>query len=312
LNKFSFFFFIVLFFSITSKAQQSDSLLHNADSSKLAKDSISVVTASDSLFSDSIRFKTSNIEKNKTNQYKKILEQNRFVTNTKIPAVAYQLDRLFENRNSYFYAISVLFFFLGILKIAFGKYFSNMVRVFFNTSLRQTQLKDQLLQDRMPSLFFNLLFVVVGGIYIYLLLLANGKVVYNDYKYLYYGMLALTIVYTSKFLVLHLIGWLSGFTRDTDNYIFIVFLINKILAILLMPFIVVIAFADKSVSEISILISLIMVGFMFILRYLRGFSIIQQTLKISKFHFLLYIITVELLPIFLIYQLVWNILSKSL
>jgi len=301
-----------LFFSVTSKAQQSDSLLHNADSSKLTKDSLTVVTSSDSLFSDSIRFKNSNNEKNKINQYKKILEQNRFVTNNKIPVVAYQSERLFENRNSYFYVISVLFFFLGVLKIAFGKYFSNMIRVFFNTSLRQTQLKDQLLQDRMPSLFFNLLFVVVGGMYIYLLLLANGKVVYNDYKYLYYAMLALTIVYASKFLVLHLIGWLSGFTRDTENYIFIVFLINKILAILLMPFIVVIAFSDKSVSEVSILISLIMVVFMFILRYLRGFSIIQQTLKISKFHFLLYIITVELLPIFLIYQLVWNILSKSL
>jgi hypothetical protein len=51
---------------------------------------------------------------------------------------------------------------------------------------------------------------------------------------------------------------------------------------------------------------------MFILRYLRGFSIIQQTLKISKFHFLLYIVTVELLPIFLICRLVWNILDKSL
>ena len=271
-----------------------------------------VSSLADSLFSDSIRFNKSKIEKNSVSQYKKILDLNRFVTNSKIPIKAYQSERLFDNPNSFFYALALLFFFMGILKIAFGKYFSNMIRVFFNTSLRQTQLKDQLLQDRLPSLFFNLLFVIVGGIYIYLLLLANGKVVYNDYKYLYYGMLALAIVYTSKFLALQLIGWLSGFTRDTENYIFIVFLINKILAILLMPLIVVIAFADKSVSEISILISLIMVGFMFILRYLRGFSIIQQTLKISKFHFLLYIITVELLPIFLIYQLVWNILSKSL
>ena len=312
MNKFSFFFFIVFFFSLISKAQQPDSLLRHADSSLLIKDSLAESTIADSLFSDSIRFNNSNIEKNKTNQYKKILEQNRFVTNTKIPTVAYQSDRLYENRNSFFYALAILFFFLGVLKIAFGKYFSNMIRVFFNTSLRQTQLKDQLLQDRLPSLFFNLLFVVVGGLYIYLLLLAKGKVVYNDYNYLYYAMVALLIVYVSKYLALRLIGWLSGFTRDTENYIFIVFLINKILAILLMPFLVVIAFADKSVSKISILISLITVGFMFILRYLRGFSIIQQTLKISKFHFLLYIVTVELLPIFLICRLVWNILDKSL
>lgn len=312
MKKFSFSLFIVLFFSLISNAQHADSLLHNMDSSLLAKDSLGGSVVADSLFSDSIKFEQARNEKNIVNRYKKVLDENRFVTNSKIPVVAYQSERLIENRNSFFYAIAFLFFFLGILKVAFGKYFTNIIRVFFNTSLRQSQLKDQLLQDRLPSLFFNLLFVLVGGIYLYLLLLANGKILYNEYKYLYYGMLAITIVYASKFVVLHLIGWLSGYTRDTDYYIFIVFLINKILAILLMPFIVVIAFADKPLSEITILISLIIVGFMFILRYLRGFSIIQQTLKISKFHFLLYIITVELLPIFLIYQIVWNILIKSL
>ena len=301
-----------MFFSVISKAQHLDSLSHNADSSLLAKDSIDGKAVADSLFSDSIRFEHTRIEKNTINHYKKILDENRFVTNSKIPLVAYQSERQIDKQNSFFYAIALLFFFLGILKIAFGKYFTTMIRVFFNTSLRQSQLKDQLLQDRLPSLFFNLLFVIVGGIYLYLLLFKNGKIEYYEYKYLYYGMLALTIVYTSKFVALHVIGWLSGFTRDTENYIFIVFLINKILAILLMPFIVVIAFSEKSVSEIAILISLILVGFMFILRYLRGFSIIQQTLKISKFHFLLYIITVELLPIFLIYQIGWNILIKSL
>lgn len=301
-----------MFVSVISKAQHSDTLKYNSDSNLLVKDSLAILAVSDSLFSDSGRTSHSKVEKTAVNQYKKILEQNRFVTNTKIPIVAYQSERLFDNRNSFFYVIALLFFFLGILRISFGKYFSSMIRVFFNTSLRQSQLKDQLLQDRLPSMFFNLLFVIVGGIYLYLLLLANGKIVYYDFKYIYYAMFALTIVYVSKFIVLQLIGWLSGFTRDTENYIFIVFLINKILAIVLMPFIVIIAFADKSVSEIAILISLIMVGFMLILRYLRGFSIIQQTLKISKFHFLLYIITVELLPIFLIYKLVWNILSKSL
>lgn len=312
MNKFSFFFFIVLIVSVISKAQHPDSLLQNTNTSLLIKDTLAAVALSDTLISDSIKIGNSRVEKNVVNQYKKILEQNRFVTNDRMPVVAYQSVRLIQNRDAFFYAIALLFFFLGILRIAFGKYFTNMIRVFFNTSLRQSQLKDQLLQDRLPSVFFNLLFVIVGGIYLYLLLLANGKIVYNDYKYLYYGMFSLTIVYVSKFVVLQLIGWLSGYNRDTENYIFIVFLINKILAIVLMPFIVVIAFADKSVSEIAILISLLLIGFMFILRYLRGFSIIQQTLKISKFHFLLYIITVELLPIFLIYQIVWNILSKSL
>jgi hypothetical protein len=125
--------------------------------SLLAKDSLGGSVVADSLFSDSIKFEQARNEKNNVNRYKKVLDENRFVTNSKIPVVAYQSERLIENRNSFFYAIALLFFFLGIIKVAFEKYFKNMIRVFFNTSLRQSQLKDQLLQDRLPSLFFNLL-----------------------------------------------------------------------------------------------------------------------------------------------------------
>ena len=69
-----------------------------------------------------------------------------------------------------FYFILTLFLFLGILNTVFKNYFNTMIRVFFKTSLRQSQLTDQLMQAKLPSLFLNIFSVLVSGFYIFTLL----------------------------------------------------------------------------------------------------------------------------------------------
>ena len=60
-----------------------------------------------------------------------------------------------------FYFILSLFLFLGILNAVFKNYFNTMIRVFFKTSLRQSQLTDQLMQAKLPSLCLNIFSVLV-------------------------------------------------------------------------------------------------------------------------------------------------------
>ena len=55
----------------------------------------------------------------------------------------------------------------GPIPVFFHQVFHQSVRVFFNTSLRQSQLTDQLLQAKLPSLLFNLFFVLSAGVYAY-------------------------------------------------------------------------------------------------------------------------------------------------
>ena len=47
----------------------------------------------------------------------------------------------------------------------------------------------------------------------------------------FYIIFSVLLVYVFKYFVLQISGWLTGYKQDIDNYIFIVFLINKILAI---------------------------------------------------------------------------------
>lgn len=75
-----------------------------------------------------------------------------------------------QTKDNFFYGITGIVLLLAFLKYFYSRYFTNLFRVFFNTSLRQSQLTDQLLQARLPSLLFNLFFVISGGIYVYVLL----------------------------------------------------------------------------------------------------------------------------------------------
>ena len=63
-----------------------------------------------------------------------------------------------------FYLIAGIVLLLAFFKYFNSRYFTNLFRVFFNTSLRQSQLTDQLLQAKLPSLLFNLFFILSGGI----------------------------------------------------------------------------------------------------------------------------------------------------
>jgi hypothetical protein len=252
------------------------------------------------------------IQVKKTNRLQEILKDNFLLNSQSMPVAVLQNQRNPVIKDPVFYFTALLLLFLGILRVTFERYFSNLLRVFFNTSLRQSQLTDQLLQSKLPSLFFNIFFVVIGGLYVYLLLIYFGKATYVDWQVLCFCILAVFAIYLSKFIVLRFAGWLTGYKQEAETYVFIVFLINKMISLILVPLVVIIAFSGYQLSKVGVIVSFIVIGMMLILRFFRSYGLLQHRLKVSPFHFFLYIIGVELLPILLIYKGALLIMSKSL
>ena len=214
--------------------------------------------------------------------------------------------------DSLFYIICILFLTLGIFRLLNKKYFDNITRVFFNNSLRQSQLIDQLLQTKIPSLFMNLFFVAVGGLYLFLLLSHFEKIPITNWINFYGCLLFIMLVYIAKYIVLHFFGWITDSKPEVEKYSFLVFLFNKILGLLLLPFVVIIAFADKKISTVFVTISFCMIGIVLLLRYFRAYNLLRNKLKLSWFHFLLYVIGIEILPILLICKATMSFVNKSL
>ena len=186
----------------------------------------------------------------------RLLNDNIYL-NTKGPAVALTVkESHHENTDLFFYCLLALVGALAFFRLFYTRYFNNLFRVFFNTSLRQSQLTDQLMQAKLPSLLFNLLFICSAGFYIYFLIRYFYVINHRDaYRLIAACIVGTAVIYFTKYTVLKFTGWLTGFKEVVNTYIFIVFLINKILGILLIPMVLILAFSNTFDFNLIILLN---------------------------------------------------------
>ena len=88
-----------------------------------------------------------------------------------------------------------------------------------------------------------------------------------------------------------------------------VFLINKMAGIFLLPVIIAMAFAPIALGNNIGWLGLALLSILFVVRQIRCFNIVQQQMKLSSFQFLLYIIALEILPLCLLYKAVNNYIN---
>jgi hypothetical protein len=237
------------------------------------------------------------------NPYLNLLDSN-FLLNAKgKPETLVIVSKKAQTKQPFFYLIFTLFFILGIIRTFFSRYFNTLFRVFFNTSLRQNQLTDQLEQAKLPSLIFNTFFIITTGLYAYFLLhyfYSNHQKL--DWYILFVCIATVAVCYLVKYLSLKFTGWVTNYQSEADTYIFIIFLLNKVIGVFLLPVITFMAFSTYQIASYAILISFIFIAILFVIRFFRSYSLLQSRLKISQFHFFLYIVALEILPILLIYK----------
>ena len=245
--------------------------------------------------------------------WKKILDDNIYLNTKSKPFSFIQSPRKTDSKDMLFYSLTLVVFLFALLKFRYARYFINLFRVFFNTSLRQGQLTDQLLQSKLPSLFFNLFFILIGSWYLYLLLNFFGEINhYTSWQVLLICAMSLLIIYLVKFFILKFTGWITGYKQEADTYIFIVFLINKIVAICLMPLLIIMAFSEKELAHAALTLSFVIICVMLLMRFFRSYSLLQNRLKVSRFHFFVYIIGIEIVPLLVIYKVALLFMSKNL
>jgi hypothetical protein len=306
----------IVFFPVLLFAQQSDSSLTVKDSGN--KRDSSLVQLSDSLpllIDSTLMRKNDLIEfaSPYTVAFNKILESNQFLNTSTKPVAWVIQEKKRISKDRLFYLIAIIVSLLAFLRFVYTRYFNNLFRFFFNASLRQSQLIEQLLQAKLPSLLFNMLFVFSGGLYIYLLLMYNHWIDNLDFwQILAYCTVSLGLIYLIKFFTIKFTGWLTGLTEVMNNYVFIIFLFNKVIGIFLLPFIVIIAFSMPALANSAVIGSLLLIGILFLIRFFRSYALLQNQLKLSQFHFLMYVVGVEIIPVLIVYKGLVVLLSKNL
>lgn len=234
-----------------------------------------------------------------------LLIANRFV-NARQPAVFFIANEKQPSGKEFiFYTLCIVVFILGLFKTFYTIYFNNLFRVFFNTSIRQTQLTDQLLQAKLPSFILNIFFTITTGIYIWLLFkYYHPPRLISSQLLLPFCIGGVGILYLTKYCILKFMGWMSGMQQAADNYIFVIFLVNKITGIIMVPFIILLTFSMNHWINYIVIFSLLVMGLFFLSRYAKTFGVLEYRFPLQPLHFIIYIAAVEVVPILLIYKVV--------
>lgn len=234
----------------------------------------------------------------------RVLVENKFI-NTKDKGTYFlQEAKTFSGKEFTFYLLCILLFILALFKTFYPMYFNNLFRIFFNTSLRQNQLTDQLSQAKFPSFILNIFFTLSGGVYTWLLFKHFNRVQsINSQTLLIICILSLAAIYLTKFIILKFTGWLAGLQQTVDNYIFVIFLVNKIMGVLLIPFVILLAFSMQAWIPFIGVISALFIGLLFLSRYAKSYGALEKKLNINSFHLFIFVVGAEIIPLFIFYKI---------
>jgi hypothetical protein len=240
---------------------------------------------------------------------KELVARNVFLRVNKPRRIDVNPVRHYRDLDWLVYTMGGIVLLLGIIRLSYLKYFTDLFRAFLNPTLSQRQLKDQLSQSPFPNFLLNAFFVISLALYIYLLMFREQYITNTSNAWMVIpGLIVLVaIVYSVKYLMLRFCGWLFGSIELADSYIFILYLINKVLGILLVPFLVILAFCQPDVARAFLYISIFFIVLLVAYRYIRSYSVVKQYLSFSRLHFFLYLCAFEVAPVLIITKvlLVW-------
>jgi hypothetical protein len=214
------------------------------------------------------------------------------------------LERLPPPTDWIFYLFVTYCLYVGFIRISFPKYLSDLFRVFFNTSLRGKQIREQLLMDRLPSLLLNVFFTLSAGSFIYFLLRYNGYFgTEGHWVALGLCVAGVGLLYTGKYVVMELAGLVFDRRQAAEIYAFVVFMVNKVVGLWLLPVSILLAYSTPGTQHTVLVFAFGGLGILLLYRLNRGWQALRNTLKINMLQYALFVGAFEVVPVLLIYKL---------
>ncbi len=209
-------------------------------------------------------------------------------------------EHLFLDKTFEFYFILVLVTIIGLIRYFEPQYLSDLFRSLISPPHSGLTNKEKTQSASFLSFCLNIFFTISVAVYVfYLLDFIAPNYVSDSYKTFLIPILAFTfmIIYLGKYLVIKFSGWAFRIEDITVRYLYNVFVLNKVMGIILLPFVVVIAFGNAIFEQTAQYISIVLISLMFLYRYVRSWQVFGTFFRYSKFHFFTYLCASELLPL---------------
>lgn len=209
----------------------------------------------------------------------------------------YATKKTRSNLEWIFYTFLFLFLFTAIL----GKYSNGLLRklwkIYINDGFIYRQSKDQMAQQPLLSIALNVLFIFSTGLFVFFGMDWDLQFTGNMRWYLLLSSFAvIALIYIFKNIFFRILGWAFGQDEVFEDYLFVVFLNNKLMGLILLFASFLMAFSSTSSSIFIFKFTLFLIALMFLYRLLRGYQVFSRQSRIGLFSLLLAFISLELIP----------------
>ncbi len=218
--------------------------------------------------------------------------------------------RVTDSKDYLFYFFAALLLFLGIIRQSFPGYIKSVFTTLFQNSQRYKQSREKTMQDTVPSLLLNILFFIVAGLWI-TFFIEDIPLFHFSFAQKIVAVIALiTSIYAIKAIVISLAGTLFHQREAANAYALIVFHVNKVAGIFLLPLAILYAYGSEYQQSLAASFMIAIIILLIIYRFVISFVDVSGRFKINGLYFFIYLCITEIVPMLIFYEVVPGIINK--
>ncbi len=239
-------------------------------------------------------------------------EINRLDTETKLgekkvapsPVLQPQKNSTTVNDRYFLSIIALILIVISTVLIVLYRTVVNQIyRAFLNDNILKLKQREQgsFLHLSLMALYF--LFFLNAGFFFYLITKNFGPPIQNHWQTLTFCTLGVSGIFTIKHLFLRLLGLIFPINKELRQYSFTIVVFNITIGILLLPLNLLIAFGSSELPKYLIYSTLCIIALIYCFRFIRSLLIASRHISSNKFHFFMYLCTVEIAPTLVLVKL---------
>ncbi len=204
----------------------------------------------------------------------------------------------------FLFTLLTLLGFLTVLVSVYRDKIADYFKVFTNMNIAWQRYRDVSSFVNLADVLFYLLFVLNAGVLVYQVTQLYGVKINSSPLLdllLYIG--GVSLIYTLRHLKIGVLSFIYPFGNETSFYSYIISTTNRVIGILLMPFLFLIAYAPPGSRRFMVFTTIGLYASIYIYRSIRGLLIASNYIAHHKFHFFMYLCTVEIAPVVILVKL---------
>jgi hypothetical protein len=195
---------------------------------------------------------------------------------------------------------------IAIIRFSFSKFLFRVFDSIINYQTSSNLFSEKNMRNLRGSMFLNLLFYVNFTLFIvqYLVYILTLNQNHNNIVFFLYCFVGLEALYSTKFVLIRFIGYVFNGIKESKEYLHTVSIYNKNLGVILLPITLSVPYMAQHATPLLLNAGLILTLFFYIFRLFRGVKILFRQ-HVSIFYMILYLCALEILPLLMIYKLLY-------